>query len=59
MVRFTDLDQLFDLSEKKKSGPLIAPDRVSSGSTRFPRSVAMDFVSGHVQIDPVEAKREP
>ena len=43
---------------KKKSRPRIAPDRLSSGPTRFSRSVAMDFMSGHAQIVPIEAKRE-
>ena len=43
---------------EKNYGPRIAPDRVSSGPTRFTGSVAMDFMSGHAPIDPIEAKRE-
>ena len=41
---------------KKNYGSRIAPDRVSSGPTRFTGSVAMDFMSGQAPIDPIEAK---
>ena len=43
---------------KKNYEPRIAPDRVSSGPTRFTGSVAMDFMPGHAQIIPIEVKRE-
>ena len=43
---------------KKNYGSRIAPDRVSSGPTRFTGSVAMDFMAEHAPIDPIEAKSD-
>ena len=62
MVSLTDLIifsvRHFPSVVKKNYGSRIAPDRVSSGPTRFTGSVAMDFMPEHAPIDPIEAKRE-
>ena len=42
---------------KNNYGTRIAPDRVSSGPTRFTGSVAMDFMSEYAPIDSIEANR--
>ena len=46
------------LSVVKKYGLRIAPDRVSSGPTRFIGSVAIDFMPVRAPIDPIEAKHD-
>ena len=43
---------------KKKYGPRIAPDRVSSGPTRFPGSMGMIFIFEFATIHPIEEKEE-
>ena len=49
---------VFSLSGGKSYGPRIAPDRVSSGPTRFPGSMGMIFIFEFATIDPIEEKCE-
>ena len=62
MVSLTDLIIFsvmhFPSVGKNNYGARIAPDRVSSGPTRFTRSVAMNFMPGHAPIDPIEANHD-